>query len=66
MAGKLRRAAFLSMEIEEIWSKKSRVFTATTTSRISRQASPIMGTHREADLSLKRVKTLLNEKAIRK
>ncbi len=45
------------MEIEEdLVEEVAGVFTATTTSRMSRQqASLIMGTDREADLSLKRV-----------
>ena len=53
----------MEIESKKIWLKKSRAFTATTKHRPDEpvQASLITGTHREADLSLKRVKTLLND-----
>lgn len=51
------------MEIEEdLVEEVARVYGYNNIPDEPVQASLIMGTHREADLSLKRVKTLLNDK----
>lgn len=47
---------------EDLVEEVARVYGYNNIPDEPMQASLIMGTHREADLSLKRVKTLLNDK----
>lgn len=63
MAGPLHRAGAFDIAIEEdLVEEVARVYGYNNIPDRPVQAGLIMGTHREANLSLKRVKTLLNDK----